>query len=87
MKKKNLILTGLVAVLVASFFLIVGFSSYTSAQKDKSTCCNQKMPAQGVQRTGPGGKNCATKKNSSSAGEMIMENLSSQFLSISPFGY
>jgi hypothetical protein len=75
MKKKNWILPGLVAILAAVYFLIVGFSPRVPAQKDNSTCCCQKM------------KNCAAKTKGSASGEMILENLSRQFLSISPFGY
>lgn len=74
MKKKNWILPGLVAILVAAYFLMVGFSPRPPAQKDQPTCCTQKM------------KNCAAKPNSQGSGEMILENLSRQFLSISPFG-
>ena len=87
MKIKNWILPGLVAILVAAYFLIVGFSPRASAQKDKSTCCSQKMSAHGVLQTGPGGKGCDVKINNSEPGEMMLENLSRQFLSISPLGY
>ncbi|HEY6062587.1 MAG TPA: hypothetical protein VIV35_03200 [Chitinophagaceae bacterium] len=75
MTKKNWILPGLVAILVAAYFLMVGFSPSATASKDKSTCCCQKM------------KNCAVKTRGSASGEMILENLSRQFLSISPFEY
>jgi len=81
MKKKNWILSGFVAVLVASCFLFIGFSSHAFAQKDKSTCCSQSLSA------GSGGKNCAAKTNSSASGEMILENLSRQFLFITPLRY
>jgi len=75
MKKKTWILSGLVAVVAASCFLIIGFSSHASAEKDKSTCCCQKM------------KNCASKTKNPVHGEIGMENLSRQFLSITSFGY
>jgi hypothetical protein len=81
MKKKNWILTGLVTFLLASSFLFIGFSSHASAQKNKSTCCCQKMSVSS------GGKNCAARTKSSASGEMILENLSTQFLFISPLGY
>ncbi len=81
MKKKNWILPGLVAILAVAYFLMVGFSPRVPAQKDKSTCCNQKMSVE------PGGKNCAPKTDSHGSGEMILDNLSRQFLSVSPFGY
>jgi hypothetical protein len=81
MKKKNWILTGLAAILVASFFLFIGFSSNASAQKEKSTCCNQKTS------TGPGGKNCSTRSSSPASWEIFPENLSRQFLYILPLGY
>jgi hypothetical protein len=87
MKKKNWILPGLVAILVAAYFLMVGFSPRATAATDKSTCCCQKMSVHGVPRTGPGGENCAAGTKGSASGEMILENLSRQFLSISPFGY
>jgi hypothetical protein len=75
MKKKNWILTGLVVVIAASCFLIIGSASYALPQKDQSTCCSQKM------------KNCAAKSDSPASGEMFMENLSRQFLSITSLGY
>ena len=75
MKKKNWILTGLVAVGIAFCFLFIGFSFHASAQKEKSTCCSQKL------------KSCAAKTNSPRSGEMILDNLSRQFLSIAPWGY
>jgi hypothetical protein len=78
MKKKNWILTGVVAILVTSGFLFIGFSSHASSQKDKATCCSQKMAP---------GKNCSAKPNNRTSGEMILENLSTQFLFISPLGY
>lgn len=74
MKNKNWVISGLIAVLIASSFLIIGFSSHASAQKEKSTCCSQKM------------KDCDGKMNRSTSGDMIMENLSRQFLGISALG-
>jgi hypothetical protein len=78
MKKKNWILTSLVAFLVAAGFLTIAFSSYASAQKQKnsSTCCQkQKM------------KECTGNVNTTAPGGMIPENLSRQFLLVSPFGH
>jgi hypothetical protein len=77
MKKKNWILSGMAAILVAASFLIIGFSSHASvsSQKDKPTCCCQKK-----------GK-CDDKANSSGSGETILDNLSRQFLFISPSVY
>lgn len=75
MKNKNWVIPSLIAILVASCFLIIGFSSHASAQKEKSTCCSQKM------------KGCDGKTNSSATGDMIMENLSRQFLQISTLAH
>jgi hypothetical protein len=83
MKKKNWILSGMGAILVAASFLIIGFSSHASAQKDKSTCCCQKTSA----GPGAGGGKCDDKANSPKSGETILDNLSRQFLFISPSGY
>jgi hypothetical protein len=81
MKIKNWVLPGLIAILVASGFLFIGFSSHASAKKEKSTCCSQKMSAK------PGGKGCDETKNSPATGDMILENFSRQFLSISPLAH
>jgi hypothetical protein len=75
MKKKNWILPGLIAILIAACFLFVGFSSYNSAQKEKSTCSSQQI------------KDCTPKTNKPASGEMILDNLSRQFLSITTLGY
>ena len=75
MKKKNWILTGIAAAMVAYCFLIIGFSSHASAKNDKSTCCCQKL------------KNGASKTKNPAHGEIGMENFSRQFLSITSFGY
>jgi len=75
MKKKNLLLAGLLAILLASCILIVGFSAHDSAKKEKSTCCNQKI------------SNCTVKTNCESRVENFPENFSLQILSISPYGY
>jgi len=72
MKNKNWVIPGLIAILVASSFLVIGFSSHASAQKEKSTCCSQKM------------KSCDGRIKSAVPGDLIMENLSRQFLGISP---
>ena len=75
MKNKNLLLTTLATILLASYFVIAGFSSAPSKETDKSTCCSQKM------------KNCNIKTNSEARGEMMLENLSRQFLSIPLLSY
>jgi hypothetical protein len=75
MKKKNWILPGLVAILVAAYFLMVGFSPRVSVQNEKSTCRSQKM------------KGCAGKINNSPSGEMFLDNISRQFLSVSSLVY
>jgi hypothetical protein len=75
MKKKTWIFSGLAVAVVASCFLISGFSSPAPTKKNKSTCCCQKM------------KNCASKTNDPAHVEIGMENLSWQFLSITSFGY
>ena len=80
MKNKNWVLPALIAILVASCFLIIGFSSHASAKKEKkenSTCCSQKMKI----------KDCDVKTNGPSTGDMILENFSRQFLRIPSFGY
>jgi hypothetical protein len=74
MKKKNWILTGLVVVIAASCFFIVGFSTHASTEIDNSTCC-QKV------------KNCADKTNVPASGEMFLDNISRQFLSVSSLVY
>jgi hypothetical protein len=71
MKKKQM-LAGLMALLVACCFLLIGFSAHDSAKKEKSTCCNQKI------------KNCMYKTNCASKVEIFPENFSWQFLSITP---
>ncbi|HMK27854.1 MAG TPA: hypothetical protein VK483_17605 [Chitinophagaceae bacterium] len=81
MKNKNWIIPTLIAVLVASSFFIIGFSSHASAQKERSTCCSQKMSP------GPAGKGCNGKIKTTTPGDMILENFSRQFLAISPLGY
>ncbi len=81
MKKKNWILPGLVAILVAAYFLIVGFSPRISVQNEKSTCCSQKMSAES------GGKGCEGKINGATPGDMMLDNISRQFLSISTLVY
>ena len=81
MKNKKWILPALIAILVASSFFIIGFSSHASAQKEKSTCRSQKMPA------GSAGKGCDTRIKTATPGDMILENFSRQFLTISPSGY
>lgn len=75
MKKKNWILPGLVAILVVAYFLMVGFSPRAAAQKEKSTCCTQKM------------KSCEGENNSDTPGDMMLDNISRQFLSISTLVY
>jgi len=75
MKKKNWILPGVVAILVAAYFLIVGFSPRAAAQKEKSTCCSQKM------------KDCEGKINGATPGDIMLDNISRQFLSISTLVY
>jgi hypothetical protein len=75
MKKKNWILPGLVVILMAAYFLMVGFSPRAAAQIEKSTCCTKKM------------KNCEGRNNSATPGDIILENFSRQFLIISSFGY
>jgi hypothetical protein len=78
MKNKNWILPGLIAVIVAAGFLAIGFSSHASAQKikDNSTCCQQQKM-----------KECSGNVNGTSPGGMIPENLSRQFLLITPLGH
>ena len=77
MKKKNWIITGLIAFLLVAGSVTVGFSSKTSSgqqqkDKDNSTCC-QKM------------KECKSKGEGS--GEMILDNLSNQFMTILAAGH
>lgn len=72
MKKKNWILPGLIAFLLVAGTVTVGFSSKTSSgqkqeNKDNSTCC-QKV------------KECKSKSEGS--GEMLLDNLSRQFMTI-----
>ncbi|NOT50301.1 MAG: hypothetical protein HOP10_03380 [Chitinophagaceae bacterium] len=78
MKKKKWILPGLVAFLVVAGSVTVGFSSKSSSvqkqeNKNNSTCC-QKM------------KECENKDGGGS-GEMMLDNLSRQFMTIFPAGY
>jgi hypothetical protein len=75
MKKKNWILPGLVAILVAAYFLIVGFSPRATVQNEKSTCCSQIK------------KDCEGKINSATPGDMMLDNISRQFLFISTLVY
>ena len=81
MKNKNWVIPGLIAILVVSGFLIIGFSSHASAKNEKATCCSQKMSP------GPGGKGCNDKINNPATGDMILENFSRQFLGIPALGY
>ena len=76
MKNKKWILPALVTILVAFSFFIIGFSSHASVQKERSTCCSQKMPA--------GGKGCDGRIKTATPGDIILENFSRQFLTISP---
>jgi hypothetical protein len=75
MKKKNWILPGLVAILVAAYFLMVGFSPRAVVQNEKSTCCSQKM------------KGCEGKINGATPGDIMLDNIFRQFLSISTLVY
>jgi hypothetical protein len=79
MKNKKWILPGLITLMVAAGFLVIGFSSHASAKKIKenSTCCQQQKM-----------KNCSGKMNDIAApGVVVPENLSRQFLSIMALGH
>jgi hypothetical protein len=80
MKNKNWIIPALIAILLVSSFFIIGYSSHASVQKEKSTCCSQKMS------TGSAGKGCDGGIKTTTPGDMILENFSRQFLTISPLG-
>ncbi|MEK7226943.1 MAG: hypothetical protein AAB221_14830 [Bacteroidota bacterium] len=76
MKKKNWILPGILAFLVFGSSLVVGFSSRASSktEKNNATCCSEKKM-----------KECSGKPFE--PGEMSLDNLSTQFLSIPVLGY
>jgi len=76
MTKRNWILPGILALLILASTLVVGFSSRASSgtEKNDATCCTQKKM-----------KECSGKPTD--AGEMSLDNLSTQFLSIPVLGY
>jgi hypothetical protein len=70
-KRTILSVTLITALLVAAFLL---FNSAAPAEKkEKATCCKQNM------------KDCPVENKANSSGEMIIENLSRQFISITVF--
>ncbi len=78
MKKNKWMLTALSAFIILAGFIAVGFSSKPTVQqpeinKDNNSTCCQKM------------QKCKAKAGSS--GEMIMDNLSRQFLTLFPLGH
>ena len=75
MKNKNWIFPGIITVFIAFGFLFIGFSPDKPAKKDNPTCRSQKI------------NSCTGKSIIPASGDMIMENLSRQFLSISFLGY
>jgi len=76
MKRKNWILPGILALLILASTLVVGFSSRASSgiEKNNATCCSEKKM-----------KECSGKPTE--PGEMSLDNLSTQFLSIPVLGY
>lgn len=75
MKNKNWFIPGIIAVFIAFGFLFIGFSSKETSIKDESVCCLKKI------------NSCDGKSTKPDSGEMFMENLSRQFLSITLLAY
>ena len=72
MKNKNWFFPGIIAVFIAFGFLFIGFSSKEAVKKDKLVCCSQKI------------NSCDSKSVKPASGDILMENLSRQFLTLMP---
>jgi hypothetical protein len=77
MKKRNHTFIGLIiTIIIAASLLTFGSSAHAPIQKSNNcTCCKENS------------KDCAGKNNSNAPGEMIMESLSRQFLSLTISAY
>jgi hypothetical protein len=73
MKKVNLLfLTAVFAVLVSAFFALTSSAS-GSKESESPACCNKKH------------QECQIENKKGGAGELIMDNMSRQFISIASF--
>jgi hypothetical protein len=75
MKKKSRVITCIALIGAVSFFIIAGFTPNAPVQNEKSTCCSQKM------------NGCEGNINGATPGDMMLDNISRQFLSISTLVY
>lgn len=73
MRKNNWIYLALVAIIVATSFIVLTSSASDVKAKESPTCCKKKAAecSPGIKKTGNG--------------DLIMENMSRQFISISAF--